>query len=235
MTGTAEIAKKNAARAALSYIRRGMTVGLGSGTTANIFIDLLAVREKHEHLELKCIATSEASEQRAVRGGLRIVTFADTPSIDVAVDGTDIVSADFCLLKGLGGALTREKCVAYRAKQFIVLVGEEKLRKKLEGTVPIEVIPFAVPAVMREVCAISKKVCLRQDSAGRHFTTDNGNHIIDAQMTVKDPAKMESILNNLPGVLENGIFTRADIVLVGTETGCRTLKNKKKTRPLFPA
>jgi len=235
MVNTAEFAKQNAARAALPYVRRGMTVGLGTGSTANIFIDLLAAREKYEHLGLKCIATSKASEQRAARGGLRVVTFADAPTIDVAVDGADIVSADFCLLKGLGGALAREKCVAYRARRFIVMVGEEKLRRRLEGIVPIETLPFASAAILREVSKLSKGAKLRTDATGKPFVTDNGNYIIDAQMTVKNPAKTENTLNNLPGVLENGIFTRADTLLVGNETGCRILKNKKKARPLFLA
>ncbi|MDO8340287.1 MAG: ribose-5-phosphate isomerase RpiA [Candidatus Burarchaeum sp.] len=233
MANTSELAKHNAALAALPYIRPGMTVGLGTGSTANIFVDLLAARERREHLGLKCIATSENSEKQAARAGLRLVSFADAPMIDVVVDGADIVSADFCLLKGLGGALLREKCVAYRSKKFIVLVGEEKLRRKLEGIVPIEVLPFAAPAVLREISKLSKRAKLRTAAAGRPFITDNGNYIIDAPMRVSNPAKLEAELKYLPGVLETGIFTRADIVLVGNKTGCRTLKNKKQARPLL--
>src|SRR3989344_786563 len=228
MTSSAELAKQNAARAALAYVRRGMVVGLGTGSTANIFIGLLAARERKEGLGLRCIATSKSSEERAARAGLHLVGFDEVRSIDIAIDGADIVGAGFCLLKGLGGALAREKCVAYRARTFIVMVGEEKLRKKLEGIVPIEVLPFASAAILREVSKISKGAKLRADAAGRPFITDNGNYIIDAPMRVSDPVTLEAALNRIPGVLENGIFTRADIVLVGSETGCRTLKNKKR-------
>ncbi|VVC02660.1 Ribose-5-phosphate isomerase A [Candidatus Burarchaeum australiense] len=228
------IAKENAARAALKLVRKGMTLGIGTGSTANIFIDLLAERERTQHLGLKCIATSEASAARASAAGLRVVGFGAAPRIDLAVDGADVVSKDLCLLKGLGGALTREKCVAYRAQKFVVLVGEDKLRQELSGIVAIEVLPFAVPAVLRELSAVSKGACVRCDSSGRHFTTDNGNHIIDARMAVRQPEKTERALNCIPGVVENGIFTRADIVLVGGEKGCRVLRNKKKFvyRPL---
>jgi ribose 5-phosphate isomerase A len=223
-----DLAKENAARAALGFVRRGMTVGLGTGRTANIFIDLLAECNRRARLGLNCIPTSRQSEARALAAGLRIVGFEDAPCIDLAVDGADVVSSKLYLLKGLGGALGGEKFVAYRARRFVVMVDEGKLRKELAGTVVIETVPFATPAVLREVSRLSKKVLLRTNPAGRPFITDNGNHIVDVHMNVVRPEKVERELNLLPGVVENGIFTRADVVLVGTEDGCRTLKSKRK-------
>jgi len=227
----ADLPKENAARAALSFVRRGMCIGLGTGRTANIFTELLGERERREHLGLSCIPTSMRTEELAESVGLHITDFQEVRRIDVAVDGADVVSPDFALLKGMGGALSREKIVAYRAKKFVVIVDEGKMKKKLEGTVPIEEMPFAAPAVLREIrLTCSRNAAVRLNAPGSPFVTDNGNHIIDAPMriaNISQAERLEFMINNIPGVLENGIFTRADVVLVGIEKGCRRLVNRR--------
>jgi len=219
--------KVNAALAALKFVKRGMTLGLGTGTTAGFFIDSLAKRNQEEDLRLTCIPTSVSSERRASSAGLRTVGFQQASRIDLAVDGADVVSKDLHLLKGMGGALAREKFVAYRARKFVVIVDESKLRTNLDGIVAIETVPFASPAVLRDVSKISKTASLRMRADSKPFLTDNGNHIIDARMALKYPERTERDLNSIPGVVESGIFTRADVVLVGTETGCRVLRSKR--------
>jgi len=223
-----DLPKMNSARTALKFVKKGMTVGLGTGRNANLFIDLLAERDRKERLGIKCIPTSKRSAERAASTGLALVNFEKARHIDLTVDGADIVSSKLYLLKGLGGALGGEKFVAYRSRKFVVIVEESKMRKNLDGVVAIEVVPFAASAVLREVSHVSKKASLRMASKSQPFITDNGNHLIDAHMNVANPEQREKELNLIPGVVENGIFTRADVVLVGREKGCRILRNKRK-------
>jgi len=229
-TMASDSARENAAKAALALVKPGMRVGLGTGSTASIFIRLLSEKNHLYDMNLRCIPTSLNSAHLAHSYGLVVAGFDDVEKIDLAIDGADAVSKDFNLLKGLGGALTREKIVAYRAAKFAVMVDDSKLKPLLGGIVPVEVLPFAFAAVLRELPAVSSgQPVMRRNKDSTPFRTDNGNYIIDVPVAkITDPAKLELEINTIPGVVENGIFTRADIVIVGNETGSRTLVNKKK-------
>lgn len=215
-------AKLAAAQKALSFVKPGMRVGLGTGSTAEIFIDLLGRREKEDKLDLACIATSRASEKQAKKLGLRLVGFGELGAIDAAFDGADQVDSDFNLIKGLGGALVREKIVDYRAKEFYVLVGEEKLCEELSGIVPVEVIPMAEEAVRRELAALGAPEAPARMDGRKKFASDNGNLILHAKFGgIEDPPELEWRINEIPGVVDNGLFTKSAsvAVVVGSASG----------------
>jgi len=213
--------KLASAKEALKFVKKGMRVGLGSGSTAEIFIDLLGKKNKKEKLNLACIATSEASEKQAKKLGLKLATFAELKGIDVAFDGTDQVDPEKNLIKGLGGAFVREKIVDYRAEKFIVMVGENKMVDALCGIVPVEVIPLAEEAVRREILALGAKSAPTRMEGKRKFVSDNGNFILHAEFgPLSDPRRMEERINWIPGVVDNGIFTSQNVtVVVGRKDG----------------
>ena len=209
--------KEAAAKKALRYVKNGMAVGLGTGSTSAIFIRLLGEKNKKKSLELKCIATSLKSEQLAKELELPLVGFEQMTQIDVAVDGADVIFGKL-LIKGLGGgAIAREKAVDYRAKKFIVIADKSKVKDEFKGTVPVEAIPFCSEAVKRELLFMgAERAEFRLGEGGSKFITDNGNHMIDAYFpAIKNAKKLERELNNIPGVLENGIFTRNCKVILG--------------------
>ena len=211
-----DIEKEAAAKKALRYVKSGMTVGLGTGSTSAIFIRLLGEKNKNKTLELNCIATSLKSEQLATGLGLPLVGFEQIAQIDVAVDGADVIFGKL-LIKGLGGgAIAREKAVDYRAKKFIVIADKSKVKDKFAGTVPVEAIPFCSEAVKRELLLMgAEKAEFRMQEGGK-FITDNGNHMIDAHFPeIRNAKKLERELNGIPGVLENGIFTKNCKVILG--------------------
>lgn len=207
--------KINAAKAALSFVKDGMTIGLGTGTTAKEFVRLLAGKIRNG-LKIKCVATSLDTERFARELGIEILDFNSVDRIDVAVDGADIATKK-ALLKGGGGALTREKVIDYAAKKFIVIADETKIKKKLEGVVVIEVLPFAYASVLRTLKKYSKNPKLRLDANGALKISDNGNYLVDCPMSIKNPKKIEVELNSIPGIVENGIFTKFDRIIVGTQ------------------
>ncbi|MFH0860597.1 MAG: ribose-5-phosphate isomerase RpiA [Candidatus Altiarchaeota archaeon] len=210
---SAEISKKTAATAALKYVEDGMTVGLGTGSTAECFIEALA-KEVKKGLSVLGIPTSERTKKLAKSLGIPTAELNDKNILDLCVDGADEVDKKFNLIKGGGGALTREKIVASAALKYVVIVDESKLVKKI-GTfpLPIEVIPFAQNYVLNELLEIGEGAEIRKG-----FKTDNGNVIIDVKgLDFSDPLALETELNNIPGVLENGIFSirQPEIVIVG--------------------
>ncbi len=219
--------KLAAAQAAVGEVKRGMAIGLGTGSTAEIFIDLLGERNRKEQLSLTCIATSVASEYRAKKNGLELAGFSRIEELDAAFDGADQVDGDLNLIKGLGGALVREKIVDYRAKKFYVMVGEGKLVRKLHGTVPVEVVPLAEEAVKRDLASFGATRFETRMDGRRKFISDNSNLILHAQFgEIASPRKLEEGLNLIAGVVDNGLFARKKpIVIVGDEQGnARTLR-----------
>ncbi len=208
--------KEAAARKALRYVKSGMTVGLGTGSTSAFFIRLLGEKNKRKNLGLKCIATSVTSERLATELGLSLVSFEQINQIDVAVDGADVIFGKL-LIKGLGGgAIAREKAVDYRAKKFIVIADKSKVKDKFAGTVPVEAIPFCSEAVRRELLFMGAERAEFRMQEGGKFITDNKNHMVDAYFPeIKNAKRLERELNNIPGVLENGIFTRNCKVILG--------------------
>ncbi len=220
-----ENAKMNAALEALKFVRRKMVIGLGTGSTAAHFIRALAEKNKNENLEITCVATSIASHKLAEELGLGVVGLENVGKIDLAVDGADQVDKNKNLLKGMGGALTREKVVDYAARKFVVVADEGKMVEELNGIVPVEAIPFARAFVERKLARMGAEVSVRKKADDGVFVTDNGNNIIDARFqTIKNPRALERKIKRMPGVVESGIFTgKVWKVIVGSEDGARVI------------
>jgi len=213
--------KLAAAQEALKLVDYGQAIGLGSGSTAAVFISLLGRENRRRKLRLRCIATSKASERQARRLGLKLFGFGELERIDIAFDGADQVDEGLNLIKGLGGALVREKIVDYRAEKFVVMVGHEKRVWSLAGIVPVEVIPLAEEAVRRDLIALGAKSARTRMDGKRKFISDNGNFIIHAEFgEIKNPAELEGKLRLIPGVVDSGIFARKrPIVIIGKPDG----------------
>jgi ribose 5-phosphate isomerase A len=213
--------KQAAAEAALDFIEMGEILGVGTGSTTNFFIDALAkVKGKIDGV----VSSSEASSERLRAIGLPVLDLNRTGDLSLYVDGADEATKHLHLIKGGGGALTREKIVASASRRFICIVDESKLSDHLGSfPLPIEVIPMAQSLVARKIIAMGGQPELR---AG--FTTDNGNLILDVKnLDLTDPSSMEAKLNLLAGVVDNGLFAvrRADVLLVGTSHGVDQIKN----------
>lgn len=211
--------KRSAAEAALAYIEPRLTpktiVGVGTGSTTNFFIDALAeVRHKFD----ACVSSSEASTERLAGHGVTVLDLNAVDRVEVYVDGADEVNGNRQLIKGGGGALTREKIVAASADEFVCIVDQSKQVDVLGGyPLPVEVIPMARGLVARAMVRLGGSPELREG-----FTTDNGNLILDVhELAITDPAALEAEINNLAGVVTNGIFAAqaADLVLVATPGG----------------
>jgi ribose 5-phosphate isomerase A len=215
--------KRRVAEAALAEIEpalaNGSIVGIGTGSTANLFIDALArLRHKFD----AAVASSEASAKRLTGHGIRVLDLNAAGELVVYVDGADEVDPARCLIKGGGGALTREKIVASAAQRFVCIVDDSKLVARL-GTfpLPVEVIPMARSVVARALVGLGGAPEWRQG-----VVTDNGNWILDVHdLAIDDPRALEHAINDIPGVVDNGLFARnaADVVLVATATGVTRL------------
>jgi len=211
--------KKQAAEAALDYVEAGAVVGVGTGSTANFFIDALA-RIKHR-IE-GSVASSEASAARLKGHGIPVFDLNAVDELPVYVDGADESNHYLQLIKGGGGALTREKIVAAASRKFICVADDSKLVDVLgKFPLPIEVIPMARSYVARELVKLGGRPLLREK-----FVTDNGNVILDVHgLQITDAGGLEAEINNFAGVVTNGLFARrpADVLLLGTPDGVRTL------------
>jgi len=211
--------KRQAALAALAEIQDGMIVGLGSGSTASIFIRKLG----HAGLKVLGIATSEESQRIALEVGVALTTFQEHPEIDVTVDGVDEVSPQLDLIKGLGGALVREKIVAHASKRVVIIVDESKMvdRFGTRTAIPIEVIPLAVPLILPRL----KDARVREKN-GKRFFSDNGNAIVDWKSgPIENPATLEKQLKAMTGVVDSGIFAgvASSVIVAGHKFGIRYL------------
>ncbi|MGC9094475.1 MAG: ribose 5-phosphate isomerase A [Candidatus Bathyarchaeia archaeon] len=222
--GKAEIAKRNAAIEAVKHVKDGFVIGLGSGSTAAYAIEEVGKRIKHEKLRVLGIPTSYQAFMLAVKSGIPITTLEEHQTLDLTIDGADQVDEKLNLIKGMGGALAREKIVAYSSRKLIIVVDESKKVKVLgenNHPVPIEVLPFAAPIVIRKIKEIGGNPTLREGNKKvGPIITDNGNFIIDAHFgLIEKPEELEYKLKILPGVVETGLFVKmADSVYVGTST-----------------
>jgi ribose 5-phosphate isomerase A len=211
--------KKQVAEAALEYVEAGTIIGVGTGSTANMFIDALArIKGRIEGT----VASSNASAERLKGHGIPVLDLNSVDELSVYVDGADESTRHLHLIKGGGGALTREKIVAACSRKFVCIADQSKLVDVL-GTfpLPIEVIPMARSYVARQLVKMGGTPVLRQG-----FTTDNGNVILDIHnLDILDPVKMEIEMNQLTGVVTVGLFARrpADVLLLGTPDGVQTL------------
>jgi ribose 5-phosphate isomerase A len=215
--------KRQAAIAAVDEVQDGMVVGLGTGSTATHFIRELGAR----HLNIVAIPTSEASDRLAREVGIRLTNFSETPAIDVTVDGADEVSPQLDLIKGLGGALVREKVVALASRRVVIIVDETKLVQQLgsRSVVPVEVVPFAVDIVIRRLSDWGGRPQIRQKD-GKPFISDNGNLVLDWQHgPIENPTTLERQLKEITGVVDSGLFCGiANLVIVAGADGFRKLK-----------
>ena len=212
--------KKAAALAALDYIKPGTVLGVGTGSTVNHFIDALTgVKGKIDG----AVASSVASAERLKKHGIAVLELNATGNLPLYVDGADEATRHLHLIKGGGGALTREKIVAQASEKFVCIIDESKLVDVLgRFPLPIEVVPMARSLVGRELVKLGGEPVLRQG-----YTTDNGNIIIDVHnLKILNPVEVEERLNQIPGVVTNGLFARrpADTLLVATAAGVKTLR-----------
>ncbi|MBW9222075.1 ribose-5-phosphate isomerase RpiA [Methanothermococcus sp. SCGC AD-155-C09] len=214
-----ESSKYAAAKEALKLIEDGMIVGLGSGTTANIFIKELGNKILNEDIGVFGIPTSFESRMLAIQSGIPLVSLDQCDTIDIAIDGADEVDKkSLNLIKGGGGCHTMEKIVDYFAEEFVVLVDNSKVVDVLgdKTPVPLEVLPQTYPTVLKELLNRGAAPAIRMSNKKMGpVITDNGNIIIDVFIDLDNPKDVERDLNNIPGVLENGIFTKVDKVIVG--------------------
>jgi len=226
-----ETAKKNAALEAVKHVKDGFIVGLGSGSTAAYAIKEIGKLVRQKGWKILGVPTSHQAFLLAVKSGISITTLNEHPRLDLTIDGVDQVDPDLNLIKGMGGALTREKIVALASKQNIIVADETKLTKKL-GTnqpVPIEVLPFATALVESKIKKLRGKPVLREvKGKGGPVVTDNGNFILDAHFGPIDaPDKLNAKLKSISGVVETGLFVgMANIVYVGTPTHVHRFKRK---------
>jgi ribose 5-phosphate isomerase A len=222
--------KRQAAIAALEAIKDGMIVGLGTGSTASHFIRELGDRVR-QGLRVHGIPTSDASEKLAGEVGVPLITLRESQSIDVTVDGADEVSDDLDLIKGLGGALVREKIVAHASRRVIIVVDETKLTPRLGSKVPVpvEVVPFAVDVVRAKLVLWGGEPKLREKE-GALFISDNGNVILDWwHGSIAQPWELEKQIKGVTGVVDSGIFANvATDVIAATAGGIRKLSRKGK-------
>ncbi|MDC0127716.1 ribose-5-phosphate isomerase RpiA [Methylophilaceae bacterium] len=210
--------KKQVADAAIEYVKSGI-IGVGTGSTANYFIDALA---KIKHKIDGAVASSDATAERLTSHGIEVFDLNDINGMDLYVDGADEITEHMHMLKGGGGALTREKIVAANAKEFICICDESKYVPTLgKFPLPVEVLPMAKSYVARELTKLGGQPQLRD------FTTDNGNLILDVhEFKIIDPIEMEIKINQIVGVVTNGLFAvrPANTLLLATNEGVKTIK-----------
>lgn len=215
-------AKREVAKAALKHVVQGDPLGVGTGSTVNCFIDALA----EARLDIPAaVASSEASRKRLEAAGIPVRELNDTGTLSVYIDGTDEATEHLQLIKGGGGALTREKIVAAASRRFVCIADESKLVKVLGAfPLPVEVIPMARSYVARELVKLGGQPNLRDG-----FTTDNGNQILDvAGLVITDPLKLEAEIGAITGVVCVGLFARrrADVLLLAGVNGVRELRTR---------
>jgi ribose 5-phosphate isomerase A len=214
--------KQAVARGAIKYIVDDGVIGVGSGSTVNYFIDELA---KVKNRIAGAVASSEKTAERLKRHGIRLFDLNGVNELPVYIDGADEITEHLAMIKGGGGALTREKIVAAVAKKFVCIADESKLVPVLgKFPLPVEVIPMARAYVARQMVKLGGQPKLREG-----FTTDNGNIVLDLWgLSILNPVELETSINNITGVVANGLFARrgADVLLLGTNSGVKTLTAK---------
>lgn len=201
--------KEQVAKEAINYIKDGMIIGLGTGSTANLFIDFLSAKVKQESLNIKVVASSTVSQIRAINSGLNYISLDQIESIDLYIDGADEVTKELEVLKGRGYDLVREKLLAKTSKQFIVIGDKSKMVAKIgeKFPIPIEITPIAWKIAKKLITEISQKCDLRPNAAGDAYAiTSYGNYVLDCEFKYDDLSKLASEISQIPGVIEHGIF-----------------------------
>ena len=210
------------AEAAIADIQSGMVVGLGTGRTASRSIIALGERVKNEKLDIRCVPTSHATQTLAMSQGLPLLDFEMVEHVDYLFDGADEVDPQLRILKGGGGAMTRERIVAWASNRCVYMVTQDKLVPRLgtKNTLGIAVLTFGLSAVRAQIRNLGLNGVVRRTINGELFVTDNGNLIIDVSISDWDLEDLASTLNDLPGVIDHGLFlTEADELLIETPNG----------------
>jgi ribose 5-phosphate isomerase A len=224
--------KRQAAALAVEWVRPGMRLGLGTGSTARHFVELLAERVR-VGLDVVCVATSEATRADAARLGVPLTTIDETPELDLTVDGADEIAPDLTVIKGGGGALLREKIVAAASARMVVIADHSKWVPVLgRFPLPVEVVPFGVATTVRAVGAAARsagspgEVVLRRDKAGHAFVTVGSHGILDAKLgAIADPKALACRLVSIPGVIEHGLFIgMAQAAILAGPDGVRVIE-----------
>ena len=214
--------KQAVAREAIKHVVEDAVVGVGTGSTANFFIDELA---KIKNRISGAVASSDRSAERLKGHGIRLFDLNSVDELPVYIDGADEITEHLAMIKGGGGALTREKIVAAVAKKFVCIADESKLVPVLgRFPLPVEVIPMARAYVARQMVKLGGRPELREN-----FTTDNGNIVLDVRgLSILNPVELETAINNIAGVVTNGLFARrgADVLLLGTKAGVKAIARK---------
>lgn len=209
--------KLDAARKALALVEDGMCLGLGSGSTAAVFIDLLGEKVR-AGLKISGVPTSSTTEKLAVKNLIPLLSLNDAPTIDLVIDGADEIDPQRNMIKGGGGALLREKVVAAAAERRVYIADDSKMVKKLGAfPLPVEVVQFAWKLLANKFEELGATVSRRESPSGEPFTTDEGNYILDCRFgQIDDPASLAARLSGVPGVMEHGLFVGfADEIIVG--------------------
>jgi ribose 5-phosphate isomerase A len=222
-----DVHKRAAAEAAAGMVEHGMIVGLGTGSTARFAIDAL-IRRVREGLSIRAIPTSERSAAQAREGGIPLTGFAEHRRIDVTIDGADEIElGTLNLIKGLGGALLREKIVAAASDRLIIVADEPKLVERLGGTapVPVEVVPFGWETTADRLRRLGTDPQPRRDPGGQLYCTDGGNRILDCRFpAIADPAGLDRAIGQIVGVVETGLFIgMARLALVAGDDGVQRI------------
>lgn len=214
-------AKKLAAEHAVQFVKDGMTVGLGTGSTSAFAIEAIG-KKVQQGLSIKAVASSLRSEELAKSFGITLIPFSEVGSIDIYIDGADEVDKDLHLIKGGGGALLREKILAFNSKQFLVIVDSSKMVQHLGAfLLPVEIVPFAMELTLKQLQKTGCATSIRMEN-NKQYITDNGNLIIDCDFKkIEKVEELHHFINNIPGVVENGLFLNSIIskVIVGKESG----------------
>ncbi len=227
-------AKRNAALAAMKHVKSGFVVGLGSGSTAAYAIEALGKKVQTAKLSIKGIPTSTQAFSLAVKHGIPVTTLDENPVVDVDIDGVDQVDDELNLIKGMGGALAREKIVASASKLNVIIADADKKVKVLGENghpVPVEVLPFAAEVVQRRIVSLGGKPTVREGKGKLGpVITDNGNVIVDVVFgEIRDAVGLDKRLKMIPGVVETGFFIGlADLVYLGSASGVEKLEAKSK-------
>ena len=220
------ISKLNAAKKAVEFIENGMVVGLGTGSTAKIAIDLIGEKIS-EDFQIIGMPTSIKTEKQAIDLGIKLIGIDDVETIDLAIDGADEVSPDLSLIKGLGGALLREKKVERKAKELIIIIDESKLVKKLgEGFLPVEINSNNYKNILVQISKLECETQLRIESDNQPFVTDNGNYICHCKFKngISNPRELDKNIKKIDGVIDTGLFIdMATKVIVGNNTGTKII------------
>ncbi len=220
-------AKRNAAEEAVKFVKDGMIVGLGTGSTAKIVVDLIGEKLSKD-FKIKGMPTSIKTKQQAEKLGIELINIDDQDVIDLAIDGADEVAPDMSLIKGLGGALLREKKVEKKAKELIIIVDESKMVGKLgRGELPVEVRSEDHESTATEIENIGCETKLRLEDNGEIFVTDNKNYIYHCLFPngIENPKEMDKKLQNINGVRDTGLFINmATKIIIGNDEGTRVLE-----------